>query len=100
MERLQKMVAENMRDEEFSIDQLAEQMNMSRSSFYRKFKALTDMTPVDYLKMCRLEQAATLLRQGIRITEVAERVGFTSSSYFAKCFKGRFGVLPKDFIAR
>jgi len=100
MERLQKMVAENMRDEEFSIDQLAEQMNMSRSSFYRKIKALTDMTPVDYLKMCRLEQAATLLRQGIRITEVAERVGFTSSSYFAKCFKGRFGVLPKDFIAR
>ena len=100
MERLQKMVAENMRDEEFSIDQLAEQMNMSRSSFYRKIKALTDMTPVDYLKMRRLEQAATLLRQGIRITEVAERVGFTSSSYFAKCFKSRFGVLPKDFIAR
>ena len=100
MERLQKMVAENMRDEEFSIDQLAEQMNMSRSSFYRKIKALTDMTPVDYLKMRRLEQAATLLRQGIRITEVAERVGFTSSSYFAKCFKARFGVLPKDFIAR
>ena len=100
MERLQKMVAENMRDEEFSIDQLAEQMNMSRSSFYRKIKALTDMTPIEYLKMRRLEQAATLLRQGIRITEVAERVGFTSSSYFAKCFKGHFGVLPKDFIAR
>ena len=100
MERLQKMVAENMRDEEFSIDQLAEQMNMSRSSFYRKIKALTDMTPIEYLKMRRLEQAAALLRQGIRITEVAERVGFTSSSYFAKCFKARFGVLPKDFIAR
>ena len=100
MERLQKMVAENMSDEDFSIDQLAEQMNMSRSSFYRKIKALTDMTPVDYLKMCRLEQAATLLRQGIRITEVAGRVGFTSSSYFAKCFKGRFGVLPKDFVSR
>ena len=100
MERLQKMVAENMRDEEFSIDQLAEQMNMSRSSFYRKIKALTDMTPIEYLKMRRLEQAAALLRQGIRITEVAERVGFTSSSYFAKCFKGHFGVLPKDFIAR
>jgi AraC-like DNA-binding protein len=100
MERLQQMVAENMRDEEFSIDQLAEQMNMSRSSFYRKIKALTDLTPIEYLKMRRLEQAATLLRQGLRITEVAERVGFTSSSYFAKCFKARFGVLPKDFVAR
>ena len=48
----------------------------------------------------RLEQAATLLRQGIRITEAAERVGFTSSSYFARCFKNRFGVLPKDFVSR
>ena len=62
--------------------------------------ALTDMTPVDYLKMRRLEQAATLLRQGIRITEVAGRVGFTSSSYFAKCFKSRFGGLPKEFVSR
>ena len=100
MERLQKMVSENMSDEDFSIDQLAEQMNMSRSSFYRKIKALTDMTPVDYLKMRRLEQASTLLLQGIRITEVAGRVGFTSSSYFAKCFKSRFGVLPKEFVSR
>ena len=100
MEKLQQMVAENMQDEEFSIDMLAEQMNMSRSSFYRKIKALTDMTPVDYLKMRRIEQAANLLKQGYRIIEVAERVGFTSSSYFAKCFKARFGVLPKDYIAK
>jgi AraC-like DNA-binding protein len=56
------------------------------------------MTPIEYLKMRRLEQAAQLLRQGVRITEVAERVGFTSSSYFAKCFKSRFGVLPKEYI--
>ena len=100
MERLQKMVAEIMGDDDFSIDQLAGQMNMSRSSFYRKIKALTGMTPVDYLKMRRLEQAATLLRQGIRITEAAERVGFTSSSYFARCFKSRFGVLPKDYVSQ
>ena len=100
MEKLQQMVAENMHDEEFSIDMLAGQMNMSRSSFYRKIKALTDMTPVDYLKMRRIEQAAYLLKQGYRIIEVAEQVGFTSSSYFAKCFKARFGVLPKDYVAK
>lgn len=100
MEKLQQMVAENMHDEEFSIDMLAGQMNMSRSSFYRKIKALTDMTPVDYLKMRRIEQAACLLKQGYRIIEVAEQVGFTSSSYFAKCFKARFGVLPKDYVAK
>ena len=98
MERLQQMVDDNLRDEEFSIDQMAEQMNMSRSSFYRKIKALTDMTPIDYMKTRRLERAAQLLRQGVRITDVSEQVGFTSSSYFAKCFKGRFGVLPKEFL--
>ena len=56
------------------------------------------MTPIDYMKTRRLERAALLLRQGVRITDVAEQVGFTSSSYFAKCFKGRFGVLPKEFL--
>ena len=98
MERLQELVRHNMRDEEFSIDILAEQMNMSRSSFYRKIKALTDMTPVDYMKTQRLERAAQLLRQGHRIIEVADQVGFTSSSYFAKCFRAKFGVLPKDYL--
>jgi len=91
-------VRQNMRFEEFSIDVLAEQMNMSRSSFYRKIKALTDMTPVDFMKTQRLERAAQLLRQGQRITEVADQVGFTSSSYFAKCFRAKYGVLPKDYL--
>jgi len=97
VERLQKSVTENMRDEDFSIDTLAEQLNMSRSSFYRKIKALTGMTPTDYLKTSRMNQAALLLREGCRSSEVAERVGFSSTSYFAKCFKAQFGVLPKDF---
>lgn len=98
MKRLQELVRQNMRFEEFSIDILAEQMNMSRSSFYRKIKALTDMTPVDFMKTQRLERAAQLLRQGQRITEVADQVGFTSSSYFAKCFRAKYGVLPKDYL--
>lgn len=97
MQRLQELVEKNMRDEQFSIDSLAEQMNMSRSSFYRKIKALTDLTPVDYMKTQRLQRAAQLIMQGQRITEVSTQVGFTSSSYFAKCFRLHFGVLPKDY---
>lgn len=99
MLRLQELIQQNLRDEEFSIDVLAEQMNMSRSSFYRKIKALTDQTPIDFLKTQRLERAAYLLRRGGRITEVAAQVGFTSSSYFAKCFRAKFGVLPKEYVA-
>ncbi len=98
MEALQKSVEENMRDEEFSIDTLAEQLNLSRSSFYRKIKALTGMTPTDYLKTARMNQAARLLREGLRSSEVCERVGFTSTSYFAKCFRAQFGCLPKDYL--
>ena len=99
MRRLQELIEQNLRDEEFSIDVLAEQMNMSRSSFYRKIKALTDQTPIDYLKTRRLERAAQLLRKGERITDVASQVGFTSSSYFAKCFRTKFGVLPKEYAS-
>ena len=100
MERMQEAIKENMRDEEFSIDILAEQLNMSRSSFYRKIKALTGLTPTDYLKTARMNEAARLLREGCRSSEVCERVGFTSSSYFAKCFRAQFGVLPKDYISK
>ena len=98
IEALQKSVEENMRDEEFNIDTLAEQLNLSRSSFYRKIKALTGITPTDYLKTARMNKAASLLRQGLRSSEVCERVGFTSTSYFAKCFRAQFGCLPKDYV--
>ena len=100
IENLQKSVEENMHDEDFSIDTLAEQLNMSRSSFYRKIKALTDMTPTDYLKTARMNKAARMLKEGSRSSEVAEQVGFTSSSYFAKCFRAQFGCLPKDYAAK
>lgn len=84
-------------EESFSIEALASDMAMSRTNFFRKFKALTGDTPNDYLKNYRLSRAAELIRNGARINEAAETVGFTSSSYFAKCFKARFGVLPKDY---
>lgn len=96
---LDAYIAENISEEEFSIDVMAKQMNMSRSSFYRKLKAVTGMTPVDYLKNYRLEYSAKLLLDGVRVTEVAVMAGFTSSSYFAKCFRARFGMIPKEYVA-
>lgn len=99
LETLNANIADNICDEEFSIDTMAERMNMSRSSFYRKLKAVTGMTPVDYLKNFRLEHAARLLLEGARITEVALMSGFTSSSYFSKCFKAKYGQNPKDYAS-
>jgi len=95
--KIQEVIAEQLSDETFSIDSLAEQMNMSRSNFYRKLKALSNMSPNDYLRTLRMNRAAELLTGGTRVSEVAARVGFTSSSYFAKCFKAQYGVLPKDY---
>lgn len=97
LKMLEENINDQLSDESFSIDSLATIMNMSRSNFYRKLKALTGLSPNDYLKNCRLNKAAQLLKEGYRITEVYEQTGFCSSSYFAKCFKAKFGVLPKDF---
>ena len=94
---MNSIISESVEDEEFSIDVLAQNMNMSRSSFYRKITAVTGMSPNEYLKNFRLNKAAELLRDGCRVSEVSERVGFTSSSYFAKCFRAKFGVLPSEF---
>lgn len=98
MLQINKRVEEQLSDENFSVDTLAEVLNMSRSSFYRKIKALTGMPPNDYLKAVRLNKSAELLRQGERISEVYEKVGFSSSSYFAKCFKIYFGMSPREYI--
>ena len=99
IKKMQEIIEQQLADESFSIDTLAAEMNMSRSNFYRKLKALSGMPPNDYLKNCRLNKAAQLLKEGYRVTEVFERTGFGSSSYFAKCFKAKFGVLPKDYIS-
>ena len=97
LKMLKENISNQLSDENFSIDSLTAIMNMSRSNFYRKLKALTGMSPNEYLKNCRLNRAAELLKEGYRITEIFEQTGFCSSSYFAKCFKAKFGVLPKDF---
>lgn len=98
LQKVQDIVDANIMDESFSIDVLAEQMYMSRSSFYRKLKSLTGMTPVDFLKSQRMKRAAKMLLEGKAVTTVALSVGFTSSSYFTKCFKQTYNVLPRDFV--
>ena len=98
VERLNGEIEKHLLDVNFSIDTLSEFMNMSRSNFYRKLKSISGMSPNDYLKMIRLKKAAELLlSKDYRINEVYEKVGFSSSSYFAKCFKEQFGILPRDF---
>lgn len=95
---MDQYISEHMASD-ISIDELAETMGMSRSNFYRKMKALTGLSPADYLKLVRMNRASELLRKGVRVNEVMSMVGFNSASYFAKCFKARFGSSPKDFMS-
>lgn len=99
MQTTHKVVMDNLQNAGFSPDDLAEALNMSRSSLNRKFKGLMDMTPNDYIQAERLKCAARMLKDGeTHITEVCHKCGFNTPSYFTKCFKKQFGVLPKDFI--
>ena len=91
-------IEEQIRKDDFSIDALADTMCMSKANFYRKFKAITGTSPNEYMKTFRLNRAAEMIAEGARINEAAEAVGFDSSSYFAKCFKAKFGVLPNDYL--
>lgn len=99
IEKLHVEIVNHIAELDFSIDNIAETMFMSRSSFYRKIKSITGMSPNEYLKVFRLNRAAELLLENsYSISEICDQVAFSSSSYFAKCFKAQFGVLPKDYI--
>lgn len=85
----------------FSVQQLADEMFVSRSNLQRKMKSLTGMAPNEYIKLIRLKKAAELLlSDNYRINEVCYMCGFNTPSYFTSCFFKQFGVLPKEFIAQ
>ncbi|MBE6250854.1 MAG: helix-turn-helix domain-containing protein [Bacteroidales bacterium] len=96
---LTRIIQENIQEAEISVEDIAAQLNMSRSSFQRKLKALTGMSPVEFIRITRLKRAAELLSSGnYRINEVSYMVGFNKPSYFSALFKRQFGTLPKDYI--
>ena len=97
LDRLRQHVQDQMIDSDFGVETLASEMGLSRVQLYRKVKQLTGHTPVDIIRMSRLNRAKALLAQGSKnVSEVAYDVGFSSPSYFTKCFKDEFGVLPGE----
>ena len=97
--RLNQLISDNIGDPSFSNGQIEEALFISRSSLNRRVKELLGTTPSEYVHKKRLAAAAEMLRSGrVRINEVAYAVGFNSPSYFAKCFKKEFGVLPAEYM--
>lgn len=97
--QLNKEIDKHISESNFSIELLADRLLISRSNLQRKLKSICGFTPGEYLKTYRLKKAAVLLLESkLLINEVAYEVGFSSSSYFTKCFVKQFGMLPKEFI--
>jgi len=98
IKKLEDVVTQNMSNSEFSINDLAQEMCMSRTGLNRKLRGIFNMSPNNYIKVSRLKYAALLMKNSnLRVSEVCYKVGFTSPSYFTQCFYKQFGLLPRDF---
>ncbi len=92
-----KHVQAQMSDAELNVETLSADMGLSRVQLYRKVKALTGSSPVELIRITRLKQAERLLKsKGKTIAEISYEVGFSSPSYFSKCYKEYFGILPGE----
>lgn len=99
IERINYFIDKNIQNPNFDVNILAEEMNMSRSSLFRKIKNETNENISEYIKGRRLQKAVSLMKtKGNSIEEISYACGFSSSSYFGRCFKNKFGKSPKDFI--
>lgn len=95
--KVRQTISDNLDNEFFSVVELANAVNMSRSQLHRKLKALTGSGPNELIRNFRLEQALHLLQQGAgNVTEVAFMTGFSSPAYFSKCFGERYGYPPAE----
>ena len=95
--RFKEVVEKRMEDSDISVEDLAADMNLSRVQLYRKVKSITNSSPVELLRNARLNKAYQLLLTTDKsVSEVAYAVGFTSPSYFTKCFKEEYGMVPGD----
>ena len=101
VDRFTELIEENLADSELSVEDLGSKMGLSRVQLYRKIKALTNYSPNELVRIARLKKAASLLASSEKtISEITYEVGFTSPSYFTKCYKEYFGESPTDFLKR
>ena len=99
--KMNTLIEENVANTSLSVNFLAEQLNISRSGLFAKLKSLADVTPNEMIQVVRLKRAAQLLLEGkYLVSEVGYMVGFSSPSYFTKCFQKQFGVKPTDFVKK
>ena len=101
LKRIVDIVEARMDDPEFNIDMVAEAISMSRTTFYNKFKSLTSIAPVEFVREMRLKRAKQYLDAGeTNVSTVAYEVGFNSAKYFSTCFKEMYKISPKEYLRK
>lgn len=97
MQKVLDYLNKNLDKTDLNVEYLADDMHLSRSQLYRKIKAMTGLTPNELIRKLRLEKAKKMIESGCEsISEVGFKVGFSSPSYFSRCFKSEFGILPTE----
>ena len=101
VEKFKALIDEKMGDSGLNVEDLGKDMGLSRVQLYRKIKSLTNYSPNELLRIARLKKAASLLASSdMTVSEIGYEVGFSSPSYFAKCYKELFGESPTDLLKR
>ena len=96
--KMNEIIKANFEDSKFSVEDLAEKLNLSRVQLYRKVKAIIGMNISDHINNIKLEKAAELLKANqMNISEIAYSLGFSTPNYFSTAFKNKFGVSPKEY---
>lgn len=91
-------IEQHLEESEFDLERLASEMNISKSTLYRKIKSMTGLTPLDFVRNIKMKRACMMLMARTQtIAEVAYAVGFNNPKYFTKCFKEEFGVTPTEY---
>ncbi len=98
LEKAVKTVEENLSEPDFGVQQLAEAMNMSRSTLTRKLKSITGDTPLDFIRHIKMKHARRMLQgKNINVSEVGAALGYFNRKYFTSCFKEEFGMTPSEY---
>ena len=92
---------ENLQDENFGIETLVDRLFMSQSTLFRKIKSLTGLSITAFIRSVRLKNAAQIILQSnLKLSQVAEEVGFNDYKHFKKSFQQQFGCLPSEYKAK
>lgn len=98
MKKAVGVIEENISDSDFTVENLSQEVGMSRSVFFNKVKSLTGLAPLEFIRDIKMKRAAQLLSTGeLMVKEVSYMIGISDTKYFGKCFKAKYGVTPQEY---